>query len=322
MIHRRLGLLGHNISYSRSPIIHRLSAELCNIHGVQYEILDLAPHDLHKLPNLLKQRSISGFNITTPYKSSKVMAALLGSQGTLPANTATYTYDNSSDHHRWQLTNTDGIGFIESLLAALPTGTPPIKHLLFLGFGGATQGVCQTIARLIHHPDNYPTPYGQLFEAPSLTILWRRIQSSATPVKHYHQVIKDFQNKISPLGGQVNWQPFDTTYFAADIADHEQTLVVQATPLPHQGDSLSKWTDVLDADHRHHLIGCMDMTYHPPSHFLAFCRSHRLPYASGWDMLIEQARAAQKIWWSVAPDPLVLKQSLQKNGTHHELPSP
>lgn len=309
MIHRRLGLLGHNISYSLSPIIHRLSAELCNIHGVQYEILDLAPKDLGKLPNLLKERSISGFNITTPYKNSSVMATLLDSDGPLPANTA--TYDDS--RHGWQLASTDGIGFIESLIAALPSGFQPIKHLLFLGFGGAAQGVCHTIAHVIEHPDNYPSPYSQLFEAPSLTILWRRIQPGATPMKHYHQVIKDFQKKIGPLGEQVSWQPFDGAYFAEDIAGHEQTLVVQATPLPHQGDSLSKWTATLSADHRNHLMGCMDMTYHPPSHFLAFCQSHKLPYASGWDMLIEQARAAQRIWWSVAPDSLVLKQRLQKN---------
>lgn len=67
---KKFGLLGKNISYTFSPILHNEIFKLYNIHG-QYEIYDLKEESLiQEFLQSLKQENILGLNITTPYKTS------------------------------------------------------------------------------------------------------------------------------------------------------------------------------------------------------------------------------------------------------------
>lgn len=67
---KKFGLLGKNISYTFSPILHNKIFELYNINA-QYKIYDLQNENLIKefLQNL-KSENLLGINITTPYKTS------------------------------------------------------------------------------------------------------------------------------------------------------------------------------------------------------------------------------------------------------------
>ncbi len=67
---KKFGLLGKNISYTFSPTLHNKIFELYNIEG-EYEIYDLKEEKLLKdFLQSLKQKNISGINVTTPYKTS------------------------------------------------------------------------------------------------------------------------------------------------------------------------------------------------------------------------------------------------------------
>ena len=97
----KYGLLGHEISYSLSPSIHRYAMRTLGIHG-DYQLFDVPPQELDeffKHPDTLK---LKGLNITKPYKW--LIAKEFGSPD--PVNTI---FGNTTNK---QTTNTDCIGFI------------------------------------------------------------------------------------------------------------------------------------------------------------------------------------------------------------------
>ena len=67
---KKFGLLGKNISYTFSPILHNKIFELYDINA-QYEIYDLKnENEIKEFLEVLKQNDILGINVTTPYKTS------------------------------------------------------------------------------------------------------------------------------------------------------------------------------------------------------------------------------------------------------------
>ncbi|MGL4867190.1 MAG: shikimate dehydrogenase [Cetobacterium sp.] len=67
---KKFGLLGKNISYSFSPILHNKIFELYNIDA-KYKIYDIqTENEIGIFLNKLKKDKFLGINITTPYKSS------------------------------------------------------------------------------------------------------------------------------------------------------------------------------------------------------------------------------------------------------------
>ncbi len=67
---RRLGLIGHPLGHSLSPMIHRGIMRVAGIAGT-YELMDIAPEALaERLPGLM--RGLDGFNCTIPHKQALV----------------------------------------------------------------------------------------------------------------------------------------------------------------------------------------------------------------------------------------------------------
>ena len=63
----RFGLIGKNISYSKSPKIHQVLADHVNI-SISYDLLDIDDVGISVLIEQLKQGDYQGFNVTQPYK--------------------------------------------------------------------------------------------------------------------------------------------------------------------------------------------------------------------------------------------------------------
>ncbi|MDY0074297.1 MAG: shikimate dehydrogenase [Acholeplasmataceae bacterium] len=63
----RYGLLGKNITYSKSPKIHTLMAKRLGM-DITYDLLDVSEDDLPKFIKQLRQGIFKGFNVTIPYK--------------------------------------------------------------------------------------------------------------------------------------------------------------------------------------------------------------------------------------------------------------
>ena len=65
----KIGLIGKNISYSKSPEIHSFLAQNTNI-DLSYELLDIDENEVSLKIEQLRQGAYHGFNVTTPYKQS------------------------------------------------------------------------------------------------------------------------------------------------------------------------------------------------------------------------------------------------------------
>mgnify|MGYP006275055149 CR=1 FL=1 len=91
------------------------------------------------------------------------------------------------------------------------------------------------------------------------------------------------------------WSPLE---FARLIESSGQgTLVIQATPAPLRGDTMTEFARALTASGKSSGLWFVDLCYGKTSSILEAARSMGIPSQDGIPMLIEQAREAQQIWW-------------------------
>ena len=84
---QKYALLGHNVSYSLSPLIHNTSALSLGLEA-SYEILDVDPAQFKNIHDVLIEKNIMGFNVTKPYKEMISSALGVGKFGSF--NTGFY----------------------------------------------------------------------------------------------------------------------------------------------------------------------------------------------------------------------------------------
>ena len=68
---KNFGIIGNPIKHSLSPVLHNYWFKKYKIDAT-YSILDVQEKDLSKIVNKLKDKSLSGINITLPYKQKIV----------------------------------------------------------------------------------------------------------------------------------------------------------------------------------------------------------------------------------------------------------
>jgi shikimate dehydrogenase len=133
----RFGLLGHDISYSKSPSIFSILAEIRKI-DIDFETIDVTPGDLDSAIDRLKQ--LDSFSVTIPYKQS-----MLSYMDVLSDNARTIGAINSVkvENRKLHGYNTDGTGFIMPLREAGFGG----GKILVLGAGGAARAMVYALVR-------------------------------------------------------------------------------------------------------------------------------------------------------------------------------
>lgn len=67
----RYGLIGKNISYSKSPKIHQFMAKKLGL-DIKYDLFDIEASDIPQLFKHLKSGIFKGFNVTIPYKQTVI----------------------------------------------------------------------------------------------------------------------------------------------------------------------------------------------------------------------------------------------------------
>lgn len=129
------GLIGQNISYSKSPAIHHYMSRYLNI-PFRYEILDTKREDIPSLLAELKTGRYHGFNVTIPYKEDvmKYVDRLTPSANRIGAVNTIYYKEG-----RIFGDNTDYEGF--KGLLTLNKVKVKNKHVYILGSGGAAKAV-------------------------------------------------------------------------------------------------------------------------------------------------------------------------------------
>ncbi len=134
----QVGLIGRNITYSRSPDIFRAIGDSIG-HSVQCAVFDREKDSLEATLDFLRTSELVGCSVTIPYKTD-----IIHLLDRLDPTAASLQSVNSIEISQGSLTghNTDHLGFGEMLASAKIN---PGTRALILGAGGASRAVIASL---------------------------------------------------------------------------------------------------------------------------------------------------------------------------------
>jgi shikimate dehydrogenase len=271
-----LALIGHPVTHSKSPAI--MNAILADLQlPYVYLAYDVAPKSLKQAVDGMKTLSFHGFNVTLPHKVA-IMEHLeeidLQAKGVGAVNTVVWRDGKYVGY------NTDGIGYLHSLLEEIPLCLAE-QRVFLLGTGGAARAVAYTLAT----------------EGVSQMIIANRTLPKA-------EILADELRRFTKTKAVL------TT--AAQKEVEAATLVINATPIgmaPKQREMPlpPAWL------HAHMIVS--DLVYHPrKTAFLQMAQAKGARIHTGLGMLLHQAALAFTLWTGYpAPIPL-MRTALQMTG--------
>lgn len=253
-----LGIIGHPVAHSLSPLMHNRAASLLGLDYV-YSAFDVAPQNLKSALTGMRSLGVAGLNVTVPYKEKVIPfldsfdeeAALIGAVNTI-------TLKNG----KLIGSNTDGAGFIRSLKQKgfRPRG----KSAAIIGAGGSARAIGVALCRA---------------GVSKLTVINR----SATRGRRLARTLSKL--------GDVSFAASNKSFAAA--AAEEADIIVQTTPcgmkisdaLPLSGIGFHKGQWVYD------------IIYSPiETRFLKKARLKGAKTLNGLSMLVYQGSESFKIW--------------------------
>ncbi|ACF14067.1 shikimate 5-dehydrogenase [Chloroherpeton thalassium ATCC 35110] len=267
-----LGILGHKIDYSLSPLIHNTAAEHL---GLDYYYTIFNIHSAESIPAAIegmRALGIAGFNVTIPYKERvvKYLDQLAPSASVVQAVNTIVNQDGLLIGY-----NTDVEGFAEPLLPF----QAQLKHqsVAIFGNGGAARATVEALKNL--------------FEPSSIHLIVRNMRKGEELKQDL--VRRSMYLKISvhetdePATLEllktcrliVNATPIGTVYANAEPGTKSEPLLPGSSYI---------WND-------QHIA--YDLVYSPPmTAFLEDAKNHGATVISGIDMLIGQAARAFQLW--------------------------
>lgn len=138
---RVLGIIGHPVGHSLSPLMHNFATKELGL-PFAYVAFDVAPADLKAAVRGLRALGVAGFNVTVPHKVA-VMKCLDETDATAQCIGAVNTVVNKNG--KLCGTNTDGAGFMRSLEKA--KFNPAGKSVVIIGAGGSTRAIGVSLLR-------------------------------------------------------------------------------------------------------------------------------------------------------------------------------
>jgi shikimate dehydrogenase len=206
----RYGVIGHPISHSKSPVIHKLFASQTD-QDITYEAFDIAPESLSTNLYRLIDEGLKGLNVTVPLKNdvAELMndlsdrALVSGAVNTVQVKDGKLSGDN-----------TDGVGLVRDLRENLDVKIEN-STILILGAGGATRGIVPAL--LEQRPDK-------------IHIANRTLEKS-----------RDLVTQFSTLG-DISACRFD------DIGDESFDLIINATSAGLKGETPPFPTSIINED--------------------------------------------------------------------------
>lgn len=299
----KLGLIGRDIGYSLSPVIHLESAKFLGL-DVSYDVFDLAScagADVVTSGSF----ALDGFNITKPYKNEIVDFLsdhdLLADKGTpheAGVNTAQYT------PRGWKLYSTDYVGFVGGG-AAYGMDVEAFPDIVFLGHGGAVKAILRGLASsrkktLSRSSSNNSVSMAK--GATSISILSRRSEEERLILE------KEFSQFFGKDQLSIRFYEWDREVLKDLFLRFPRCLCVQASPVPQMGGDLSE----LYSDFSNSFEGAFyDLVYAKSNRFLEAFKDSGLRCIDGTPMLIEQARASQNVWWGKSAPYEVISKALK-----------
>lgn len=170
------GVMGWPIAHSRSPLIHNFWLQQHGLAG-EYVLLPVQPGTLGAALQTLATRGFKGCNITIPHKvdALKLVQVLDANAARVGAvNTVAVLPDGTLKG-----LNTDGYGYIQSLLEVNPAWRADAGPITVLGAGGAARAVLLALAdqgakeiRLLNRSPDKALALAAEFGSPITALPW------------------------------------------------------------------------------------------------------------------------------------------------------
>jgi len=259
-----LGIFGHPIKHSFSPLIHNKALDLLNLDYI-YLPFDIGSVNLHDAIKGVIALGVRGFNVTIPHKET-IMEYLHDFSDEATMIGAVNTVVN--DMGRLIGYNTDVFGINESL----------VKHkekfigeqITVIGSGGAARAVIFCLIRNFR---------------PSQIVIVNRTEQRANNLKRYFKQKMRFENfKAYELF------PPEITEVLKDSA-----LIVNATSVGMHPDVDDSPINIRQAFNKKQVV--YDLIYNPiKSKLLLMAESEGATVINGLDTLVNQAAKSFKLW--------------------------
>jgi shikimate dehydrogenase len=265
----RFAVLGDPIEHSLSPAMHNAALAAAGISGM-YEAIRISPPQLGACVQKLRRDGFCGFNVTIPHKEA--VAAHLD-WVSRPAAQLAAVNTVVSRAGRLRGYNTDVSGFRAALRRL---GFPLFRgDAVIFGTGGSARAVAFALDRM----------------GARVTVVSRdrlRAERLAERLSHGSALVTTDQETLS-----------------ASVA--RAGLLVNATPLgmDHLAD-LSPLPDTVALSPR---ATAIDLVYGRATPFLRRAAAEDCRRMDGLEMLVQQGRAAFRLWTGILPDADVMRQA-------------
>lgn len=272
----KLGVLGHPISHSKSPVIHKQFAEQFGL-AIEYEKYDVKVRNFDRFVSEFFANGGNGLNVTLPHKES---AFLISSPANKKVSLAKAVNTLSLDKYG-ELTgnNTDGTGLVRDLADNHGFVTTK-KKILILGAGGAVRGIL-----------------------PSL------IETQPSSITIANRTMEKAENLQLELGDRFSLNAMPYEELGAEMYD----LIINGTSMGIDkktpdiaGAVVSETTVCYDLMYSTEPTAFMQWGY----------EKHVALSVDGLGMLVEQAAESFAIWTGKRPDTKPVYQSMRQADKH------
>ncbi len=278
-----LGLVGHPLSHSLSPILHNAALQACGLKG-EYRLFDIPPEKLNSDLKTIFDSGLTGFNVTIPYKQDiyrlcgekTAQAQLTGAVNTVKVNN-----EKLIGH------NTDTIGFQIALLEAFNANLKN-ETALVIGVGGAARAIVAALAQM------------------GLAKVYLKGRDS----EKVNSFINEMQSSLCQITNNLS-ASLSLEIYDANKSD-QIALAVNATPIGLLSELPAQWLISL-IDQLPKNCFCFDVVYQKDGSkpiFTNLAIKRNLPAIDGLSMLIHQARYAFEFWTGITISKEVMYDAL------------
>jgi shikimate dehydrogenase len=280
----KLGLIGHPVSHSLSPLMHRAALSFCKIPGT-YELIDIPPEQLTAMTPRLKS-AYHGLNVTIPHKQAVIpfMDELTGEARLVQAvNTIAVKNGRMIGH------NTDGGGFLSALKGAAGESVK-LPCVCIIGAGGAARAALWAVSKL----------------GAQQVVIYARTQRDA------RKMCDDFMH-ASPVSMQ-----FILRSPGEPLNSNAPALIVNCTPIGLSGEVVPEWIVAMMNNSRRgqHIPIFFDMVYSRGMDATPLVKKAAqlgLVACDGLQMLIEQAAMSFEFWTGIKVPSTVLAEAIRES---------
>jgi len=257
-----LGITGHPVGHSLSPLMHETAAKSLGI-DLSYKAYEIAPERLAQFIDQLRAEGLDGLNVTVPHKVAvmEFMDELSHEAVRIGAVNTIVNKDGKLTGH-----NTDGYGLVASIKAN--AGVELMGKKIFVyGAGGAARAVCRAVYD----------------ERCSRLVIANRTESKAV------EIIKE----LGSSGAEVKAIELNSNNLVDSIKTAD--IIINTTSVGMEGAASKPHPGIENVFSEGQLV--VDIVYRPlDTHLLKKARAMGAATLDGLWMLIHQGARSFKLW--------------------------